>query len=71
MKGERSNWFSRRQMLRQILGMGLSLPLAGILTPWSVRAQGSPAQPAMPTLSPEDDKFLDEVENACFLYFWD
>jgi hypothetical protein len=25
----------------------------------------------MPTLSPEDDKFLDEVENACFLYFWD
>jgi hypothetical protein len=71
MKGERSNWFSRRQVLRQILGMGLSLPFAEILTPWSVRAQVSAAQPAMPTLSPEDDKFLDEVENACFLYFWD
>jgi hypothetical protein len=71
MKGERTNWFSRRQMLRQILGMGLSLPLAEILTPWSVQAQVSTAQPAMPTLSPEDDKFLDEVENACFLYFWD
>ncbi|MFZ0817121.1 MAG: glucoamylase family protein [Candidatus Sulfotelmatobacter sp.] len=71
MKGKRSNWLSRRQMLRQILGMGLSLPLAGILTPWSARAQASTAQPVMPTLSPEDDKFLDEVENACFLYFWD
>jgi hypothetical protein len=71
MKGERSNWFSRRQMLRQILGMGLSLPLAQILTPWSVQAQAPTAQPVMPTLSPEDDKFLDEIENACFLYFWD
>jgi hypothetical protein len=71
MKGERTNRFSRRQMLRQILGMGLSLPLAGILRPWSVRAQVSAAQPVMPTLSSEDDKFLDEVENACFLYFWD
>ena len=71
MKGERSNWLSRRQMLRQTLGMGLSLPLAEMLTPWSVRAQVPAAQPVMPTLSPEDDKFLDEVENACFLYFWD
>jgi hypothetical protein len=71
MKGERSNWLSRRQMLRQTLGMGLSLPLAEILTPWSVQAQVSAALPVMPTLSPEDDKFLDEVENACFLYFWD
>ncbi len=71
MKGERSNWLSRRQMLRQTLGMGLSLPLAETLTPWSVRAQVPAAQPVMPTLFPEDDKFLDEVENACFLYFWD
>jgi hypothetical protein len=71
MKGERSNRFSRRQMLRQILGMGLSLPLAEMLTAFSVQAQVPVAQPVMPTLSPEDDKFLDEVENACFLYFWD
>jgi hypothetical protein len=74
MKNDKPNWLSRRQALRQILGTGLCLPLAGALKPWQNLAWAAqtpaPASPAF-SLSPEDDQFLNEVENACFLFFWE
>ena len=71
---------SRRQILRQILGTGLSVPLAGILSRTGLQAQ-TPASAITPvpidnsrtitTLSAEDDQFLNDVENASFLFFWE
>ncbi|HUB01356.1 MAG TPA: glucoamylase family protein [Terriglobales bacterium] len=65
---------SRRQILRGILASGLCLPIAKILPASLAEAQtaGPPSSElTLPVLSPEDDKFLDEVENAHFLFFWD
>jgi hypothetical protein len=69
--------FSRRQMLRQILGSGLGLPLLGSplleLSPKLSLAQASstPNSFNMPTLSAEDDKFLNDIQTANFLFFWE
>jgi hypothetical protein len=68
------NLFSRRQILRQVLGTGLSLPFAKYLPASSVSSQpsataGRPA--AVSALSAEDDQFLNEVEQASFLFFWE
>lgn len=72
MMDDRSK-LSRRQALRQILGTGFCLPFAELLTPWRIQAsaQVSATPAGTVTLSPQDDQFLDEVENASFLYFWD
>jgi hypothetical protein len=79
----RLNQVSRRQMLRQIMGAGFYLPWvrtllgqAGPLTPpnqgQSSHDQSSHDQTsAQFTLTPEDDQFLNDLENACFLYFWE
>lgn len=71
---------SRRQMLRQMAGISFGLPLA----PWKSlplfaqvaarqRAAASKAGADHPstTLSPDDDKFLDDLERSNFLYFWE
>lgn len=71
---------TRRQLIRQMMGISLVLPLAH----WQdllVLAQGPPqqktesqnAKPApLPTaLSAEDDKFLDDLERSNFLFFWE
>ena len=69
--------FSRRQMLRQILGSGLGLRLLGSplleLSPTLSLAQASstPNSFNMPTLSAEDDKFLNDIQTANFLFFWE
>jgi hypothetical protein len=69
--------FSRRQMLRQILGSGLGLRLLGSplleLSPKLSLAQASstPNSFNMPTLSAEDDKFLNDIQTANFLFFWE
>jgi len=73
------NPLSRRQILRQILETGLYLPFAGILsslraqtpTPAPVSRAGSPMVPAASALSPEDDRLLNDVESASFLFFWE
>ncbi len=74
MTNDKPNWLSRRQALRQILGTSLGLPLAAVLQPWQNLAWAAqtpaPASP-VPSLSPEDDQFLNEVENASFLFFWE
>jgi hypothetical protein len=65
--------FSRRKILRDILGSSLCLPFSGAL-PSFLQAQtpapGSGA-PGTAALSPEDDQFLNEVEAASFQFFWE
>jgi hypothetical protein len=65
--------FSRRDFLRQMGLAGVALPLAGVPA-WG---QQQPLQlsppPVLPpfTLSAEDDQFLNELESANALYFWE
>jgi hypothetical protein len=66
---------SRRQLLRQMAGVSLGLPL----TPWNAllaeaaadRHKGPAPLPPPATFAPEDEKFLDELEHTSFLYFWE
>jgi hypothetical protein len=65
---------SRRQILRGIVGSGLCLSfgeMAPALFAESLNSGPPNSEMTLPVLSPEDDKFLDEVENAHFLFFWD
>jgi len=73
---------SRRRLLRQMAGLSLGVPLSqssvlsllGQSGPQSQSTQPheSPAAPPVPTsLSPEDDQFLNELEHASFLFFWE
>ena len=73
---------SRRKLLRQMAGLSLGLPLAQAraLTPFgqsppqqpSVQPHTEPAVPPAPTsLSAQDDKFLDALVHANFLFFWE
>lgn len=74
MNETEANLLSRRQIFRQILGASFCLPLAPVLTNLSAAAQAGaqPNSPAiMPTLSPEDEQFLDELERANFQFFWE
>jgi hypothetical protein len=68
-----SHSFSRRDFLRQMGIAGVSLPLAS-MPAWADQQplQLSPP-PTLPpfTLSPEDDQFLNEMESANALYFWE
>ncbi len=65
---------SRRRMMRQLLRAGLSLPLAKFLAALDIQSQ--PALPAgsaagAQALSEADDQFLNELEKASFLFFWE
>jgi hypothetical protein len=73
MTDAKPNLLSRRQMLRQVLGTSLCLPLAEFLAPLSLQAQSSAPGGAagVVTLSAEDDQFLNDLEHACFLFFWE
>src|ERR1700735_587239 len=72
---------SRRSLLRQmaLLSVGLPMSRAGMLPlpGESPAGQGqeqhtSPAPPPAPSvLSPEDDQFLNDLEHANFLFFWE
>src|SRR5579864_1599436 len=65
--------FSRRRILRKMLESSLCLPFVELL-PGLLQAQspGSTTNTgAMPVLSPEDDQFLNDVEAASFLFFWE
>ncbi len=71
MSEDRPNLLSRREIVRQILGVGM-LPYipAGPMLAQSKPPGAAGSSPAS-TLSPEDDQFLNEVENASFLFFWE
>jgi hypothetical protein len=72
MNEARPRLFSRRRILRNILGGTLCLPfsraLPGLLSAQTSKTEGASPNPA---LSPEDDQFLHEVEAANFQFFWD
>jgi|CZKS01.1.fsa_nt_gi hypothetical protein len=81
MMDAKHNLLSRRQILRQVLGTGLGLPFAGLspalnaaMNPFlNKKGQPSPVPgAAAPSLIPaEDDQFLNDVESASFLFFWE
>ena len=60
-------------MLRQIFGAGVCLPMApALLGQATADERAAIVQAAAQfTLTPEDDQFLNEVEHACFQYFWE
>src|SRR6185437_6557618 len=74
---------SRRRLLRQLSGLSLGLPLAQWRALPLLAEPAKPPQPAdkphpapapPPTpsaLSPQDDQFLDALERANFLFFWE
>jgi hypothetical protein len=73
MSKQEGTLHSRREILRQMMGAGLALPL---FSTWPMLALGQQTQNPAPAaavtgLSPEDDQFLNEVENASFLFFWE
>jgi len=71
MNEDRPNLRSRREVLRQILGASL-LPLLPKPALCALQAQEAIAPTsAEPVLSPEDDQFLNDVEAASFLFFWE
>jgi hypothetical protein len=71
---------SRRRLLRQLASASLALPLSRAQ---SLFASGFPqsldsgrdltpaALPAPSSLSPQDEEFLNGLEHACFLFFWE
>src|ERR1700733_14987944 len=66
---------SRRQLLRQMAGASLGLPLASALSSWSgfqalAETKPTPADKAA-TFSAEEEQFLDDLERANFLFFWE
>jgi hypothetical protein len=83
-KSTHGNTLSRREVLGQMAGLTMGLPLsrAGVFplqqapAPRSPQSAGPPPkQPAKPpvpsTLSPDDDQFLNDLEHANFLFFWE
>jgi len=71
MNEDRPNLRSRREVLRQILGASL-LPLLPESAFCALQAQSAiTPTSAQPVLSPEDDQFLNDVEAASFLFFWE
>jgi hypothetical protein len=86
MNGKRSlKWgydASRRKLLRRMAGISIGLPLtrAKLFPLLGGQAEepqnGAPSAGPAPTpepgsLTPEDDQLLDEIERACFLFFWE
>ncbi len=73
MTDARSTLLSRREMLRQVLRTSLCLPFAGL--PAALYPETQPSAPAgtpgQPVLSAEDDQFLNDLEKAHFLFFWE
>src|ERR1700746_4102361 len=70
MKEDRPNR-SRREVLRQILGASL-VPFLPRPSLCALQAQNPIATTSNePVLSSEDDQFLNDVEAASFLFFWE
>jgi hypothetical protein len=67
---------SRRQLLRQILGLSFAgaLPAMAQVSAQQQADNRRPESvplPAQPTLSQDDEAFLDDLEHKTFLYFWE
>jgi hypothetical protein len=71
-----ANRLSRRQLMRQVLGAGVCLPLARSLFAQAASSlQNLRDEKDLPagqfSLSPEDDQFLNDLESASFQFFWE
>jgi hypothetical protein len=69
------NNLSRRDLLKQMAGLGICLPFRSgnlpLVAAWSEQ-HAKPAPPPAPTsLSQADDQLLEELERSNFLYFWE
>jgi hypothetical protein len=72
---------SRREVLRQMAGFSLGLPLAQwkslpLIAQATVKRKTGVQKPPSTTLpvsalSPDNDKFLDDLERSNFLFFWE
>lgn len=72
MKVTHSKGSSRRDFVRQILGMGSCLPFTRFAFSQPSRTRGVSAAKTSPgSISPEDDRFLNELEKTSFQYFWE
>src|SRR5260370_4970425 len=79
MTESRTSQLSRRQLIRQLMGASLCVPLASWLSGGTVPGQnktqkplGPPGSaPSLASLSPEDDQFLNDLEIANFPSFWE
>jgi len=75
-EGRATRLFSRRAWLTQTTGVVTGLVLGGPgVASVAAGFQGASATPAQPggatALSPEDDLFLEELEQAAFRFFWE
>ena len=84
---QRAIGLSRRKLLEQMAGLSIGFPLSHTrLFPFQLASASpqkppsgqsptlplAPAPPPTPsTLSPEDDQFLNDLEHANFLFFWE
>jgi hypothetical protein len=73
---------SRRRLLRQLLGVSAGLPASHLLAMASASPRDAqhqtqqqhtpPAPPStLPSISAADDQFLNQIEQANFLFFWE
>jgi len=82
-KKARSGGYSRREVLTYLARAGVCFPLAALpdvtrgtvggIFPSVQQAAGAPQSPAISRyqLSASDDAFLEDLETANFLYFWE
>lgn len=74
MSEKKPNLPSRREILQQMLATSVSLPFFRAWPPGAPDEQSSnegASGAANQALSPEDDQFLNDVESASFLFFWE
>jgi hypothetical protein len=75
---QRKHRRSRRQVLRQLAGFSMGLPLAGwpdfaalAQAPRPADKHHKDSAPPPAAFSPEDEQFLDDLERSNFLFFWE
>jgi len=68
-----ANQASRREFMRRMLAAGLAVPASGMMAAWPQSPPQLSPPPELPafSLSPEDDQFLNDLESANFLFFWE
>ena len=67
---------SRRGLLRQMGGLSLGLPLAPMILPKEKQSSRkpdghAPVEEAKSVFTPQEDAFLNGIEHANFLFFWE
>jgi hypothetical protein len=74
MEFDQKNRSSRRQLLRQMAGVSLAVPLVRPMDLLAQAVQHKPATKTTPppnTFAPEDEQLLEDLERGSFLFFWE